>query len=336
MKVSLAGAVRASLENPKSFPQIYDEFIELALLAEESGFHRVWLSEHHLAEDGWNPGCMLTLAALSRLTTRVRLGSFVLLIPLYHPLKVAEEIAMLDILSNGRFDLAIGARAALPECAAFGIEHKEAFGRSYEALHVIQRFLTEESVTHHGKHFHFDNVNMTTKPVQKPHPPIFTTPLYGPQSAEKSAERGYNIASALHSPYYKDYGAMLAKHGRRREDVQIATGPVFVHVSDSREQAFDEAERAMHWAINFYVRRGLPRPLAPIGEFRRPENAFAFGVPIIAGSPTDVLEGLSKFRNDNIDDLSLQFGHPGMDQKYALRSMRLFAKEVLPEVSRWS
>ena len=214
MKVSLAGAIRASLDNPKTFPQIYDEFIELALLAEESGFHRVWLSEHHLAEDGWNPGCMLSLAALARLTTRVRLGSFVLLLPLYHPLKVAEEVAMLDILSKGRFDLAIGARAAEPECAAFGIVPKEAFGRSYEALHVIQRFLTEESVTHHGKHFHFDDVAMTTKPVQKPHPPIFTTPLYGPQSAEKSAERGYSIASALHSPYYKDYGAMLARHGR--------------------------------------------------------------------------------------------------------------------------
>jgi alkanesulfonate monooxygenase SsuD/methylene tetrahydromethanopterin reductase-like flavin-dependent oxidoreductase (luciferase family) len=336
MKVSLAGAIRFGLERPKPFPQIYDEFFELALLAEEVGFHRVWLSEHHLAEDGWNPGCMLALAALARLTKRVRLGSFVLLIPLYNPLKVAEEIAMLDVMSNGRFDLAIGARAAAPECAAFGIDPKEAFGRSYESLHVIQRMLTEESVTHHGKYYHFDDVTMTTKPVQKPHPPIYTTPLYGPQSAEKSAERGYSIASALHSPYYKEYGAMLAKHGRDRKDVQIATGPIFIQVSDSREKAFDEAERAMHSAINFYVRRGLPRPLAPLGEFRKPEHAFAFGVPIIAGSPPEVLEQLSKFRNDSIDDLSLQFGHPGMDQAFALRSMRLFAQEVLPEVSRWS
>ena len=335
MKVSLAGAIRFHPERPRPLTEIYDEFIELAVLAESLGFHRVWLSEHHLAEDGWNPAPMLVLAALAQRTRRIRLGTFVLLLPLHHPLRVAEEIGTLDVLSNGRFDFAVGAGPMDVECAAFGIPRKETFGRCYEALAVIQRFLTEPRVTHHGKHFHFDDVAMTTKPVQRPHPPIFTTPLMGPQSWEKSAERGYNVASALHTPAWRDYAGLLAKHGRDRKDVTIATGPVFVHVSDSREKAFDEAERAMHWAIDFYVQRGLPFPLAPIGEFRKPENAIAYGVPIVAGSPQEVLEDLSVYKNEPFDDLSLQFGHPGMDQRCAVRSMRLFAEHVLPEILRW-
>ena len=335
MKVSLAGAIRFNMRHPRPLPQIYSEFIELGLLCEQLGLHRIWLSEHHLAEDCWNPAPIPVLAALSRLTTRIRLGTFVMLLPLHHPLKVAEEVATLDILSNGRFDLAVGAGPSPIECAAFGVTPSETFARCYEALAVLARLWTEPSVTHHGKYYQFDNVTMTTKPVQKPHPPIFTTPLRGPQSWEKSAERGYSVASALHSPAYTEYGAMLAKHGHDRKDVSIATGPVFVHVSDSRQKAWDEAEESMHWALEFYVRRGLPRPLAPMGEFRKPEHAMAYGVPIFAGSPDEVLKGLSQYRNAPFDDLSVQFGHPGLDPALVERSMRLFAKEVMPELSHW-
>jgi len=335
MLVSLAGAIRFHPDQPQPLTKIYDEFCELSVLAEQLGFHRIWLSEHHLAEDGWNSSPMMVLAAIAARTRRIRLGTFVLLLPLHHPLKVAEDIGTLDILCNGRFDFAVGAGPMEIECKAFGVNRTEAYGRCYEALAVIQRFLTEDSVTHHGKHFHFDNVAMTTKSVQKPHPPIFTTPLMGPQSWEKSAQRGYNVASALHSPTWTEYGTMLAKHGHKRSDVTIASGPVFVHVSDSRDQAWDEAEKAMHWAIEFYRRRGLHMPLAPIGEFRKPENAIAYGVPIIAGSPPEVLDGLSRYRNEPFDDLSIQFNHPGMDHALAVRSLKLFAQHVLPEINRW-
>jgi alkanesulfonate monooxygenase SsuD/methylene tetrahydromethanopterin reductase-like flavin-dependent oxidoreductase (luciferase family) len=335
MKVSLAGAIRNNPGNVRPLQQIYDEFCELAERAEELGFHRIWLSEHHLAEDGWNCAPMLVLAALARRTRRIRLGTYVMLLPLHHPLKVAEEVATLDILSGGRFDLAVGAGPMEVECRAFGINRSETFGRCYEALAVIQRLLTEDVVTHHGKYFHFDEVAMTTKPVQKPHPPIFTTPLMGPQSLEKSAQRGYNVASALHYPDWKHYEALLAKYGHDRSKLTIASGPLFVQVADSREQAFDQAEEAMHWAIEFYRRRGTPFPLAPIGEFRKPENAFAYGCPIIAGSPTEVLEGLSRYRDEPLDELGLQLNHPGMDHKLAMRSLERFAAEVLPVVSCW-
>ncbi len=335
MKVSLAGAIRNHPKHRLPLTQIYQEFLDLSVRAEELGFHRVWLSEHHLAEDEWNCAPMLVLAALARQTRRIRLGTYVMLLALHHPLKVAEEIATLDILSDGRFDLAVGAGPMEVECQAFGIARSEAFARCYESLAVIQRFLTEESVTHHGKYYQFDNVAMTTKPVQKPHPPIFTTPMAGPQSWDRSAQRGYNVASALHAHDWKRYPELLAKYGFDRRNVTIASGPLFVHVADSREQAFDEAEEAMHWAIEFYIRRGMPFPLAPMGEFRKPQNAIAYGCPILAGTPKDVLEGLSRYRNEPLDEIALQFNHPGMDQALAMRSLERFAREVLPVVQSW-
>ena len=335
VKVSIAGAIRNHPKHPLPLTQIYQEFLELACQAEQLGLHRVWLSEHHLAEDEWNCAPMLVLAALARQTCRIRLGTYVMLLSLHHPLKVAEEMATLDILTEGRFDLAVGAGPMPVECQAFGINRAESFARCYESLAVIQRFLTEPSVTHHGKYYHFDDVAMTTKPVQKPHPPIFTTPMAGPQSWERSAERGYNVASALHAHDWKHYPELLANHGHDRRKVTIASGPLFVHVADSREQAFDEAEEAMHWAIEFYVRRGMPFPLVPIGEFRKPENAIAYGCPILAGTPAEVLEGLSRYRQEPLDEIALQFNHPGMEHRFAMRSLERFAREVLPEVSRW-
>jgi alkanesulfonate monooxygenase SsuD/methylene tetrahydromethanopterin reductase-like flavin-dependent oxidoreductase (luciferase family) len=335
MQVSLAGAIRNHPAHPRPLTEIYDDFLHYASLAEELGFNRVWLSEHHMAEDDWNPAPMTVLAAIAARTRTIRLGTFVLLLPLHHPLKVAEEIATLDILSHGRFDFAVGAGPMDVECTAFGINRAEAYARTYESLAVIEKLLTETTVTHHGKYYHLDNVSMTTRPVQKPTPPIYTTPLFGPQSWDKSAQRGYNVASALHTPMWLEYPKLLAKYGRKREDVRIVSGPLFVHVAPSRDQAWDEAEASMHWAVEFYRRRGLPIPLAPIGEFRKPEGALAYGTPIAAGPPEEVIKVLSTFRDAPLEDLSIQFNHPGLPRAIVERSMRTFAREVLPEITRW-
>jgi len=335
MQVSLAGAIRNLPSRPRPLTELYSEFLSISTLAEELGFRSVWLSEHHLAEDNWNNCPMTVLAAIAARTTRIRLGTYVLLLALHHPLRVAEELATLDVLSNGRFDLAVGAGPMHVECKAFGIDPKEAYGRTYESLALIQRLFTEKSVTHHGKYYHFDDVSVTTHPVQKPMPPVYTTPMMGTQSWEKSAERGYNVASALHSPHWLGYPEMLAKHGRKRSDVRIVSGPIFVHIADSRQQAWDEAEEAMHWAIEFYVKRGLPFPLAPLGEFRKPEKAIAYGLPIAAGTSKEVLEILSQWKDLPMDEMSFQFNHPGLSLPVVERSMRSFARDVMPAILGW-
>ena len=157
----------------------------------------------------------------------------------------------------------------------------------------------------------------------------------GPQSIARAAQRGYHLASALHSPLWKTYPGLLQQNGRRREDHQIVSGPVCIHVADTREQAWDEAEAGLHWGVEFYRRRGVDMPLPPVGELRRTLNAGIYGVPFAVGTPDDVLRGLSVYRDEPLDQLALQFHAPGMNVEHVKRSMRSFAREIMPEIRSW-
>src|SRR5689334_14928043 len=171
MDVGLGPTIRYHKDRPRPLAEVYDEFLDEFILGEELGYSHIWLPEHHFAYDAHNPSALPILAALARQTTRIRLGTYILLLAFHHPILVAEDAAVLDILSHGRLDLAIGAGPMVQESEVFGIAAKETFGRTYEALEVIQKCWTEERFSHHGRYFDFDDVEVTTKPVQQPHPP---------------------------------------------------------------------------------------------------------------------------------------------------------------------
>lgn len=334
MKIGLAIGIRNAPGKPQSLHQDYKDFIAEGILAEQLGFSHVWVSEHHFAEDDWNSAPLPLLAALASHTERIRLGTYVLLLALHNPLDVAEQAVAVDIMSNGRLDLAIGAGPMPMECSVFGVEKSETFARTYEALEFMQRLFTEGKFSFKGKYYEFPGVELRPKPVQPFGPPIWMAAM-GPQSVIKTAERGYHLASALHSPTWRDYPGLLEKNGRRREDHQIVSGPVCVHIADSREQAWDECEEALHWGVEFYRRRGVNMPLPPVGELRRTPNAGIYGVPFAVGTADDVLQALSIYRNEPMDQLGLQFRAPGVSTAIAQRSMRSFARHVMPEIATW-
>lgn len=334
MEIGLAVGIRNLPGREQPLTPLYRQFLDEARLADELGFSHVWVSEHHFAEDDWNCSPLPLLAAAAACTERIRLGTYVLLLALHDPLRIAEDAATVDILSGGRLDLAIGAGPMQQECDVFGVAKNETFARTYEALEFIQRCFVEDEVTHEGKYYTYRNVRMRPKPVQRPYPPIWMAAM-GPQSIARTAQRGYHLASALHSPLWKTYPGELAKHGRRREDHRIVSGPLCVHVADSREQAWDEAEEALHWGVEFYRRRGVQMPLPPVGELRRTPNAGIYGVPFAVGTPDDVLQVLSIYRDDPLDQMSLQFHAPGMNPEHVSRSMRSFARHVMPEIRCW-
>lgn len=333
MDVGIAAGIRNLPGRERPLPLLYQECIEEAVLADELGFSHFWMSEHHFAEDDWNSRPLSILAAMSARTRRIRLGTYVLLLALHDPLAVAEEAAAVDILSDGRLDLGIGAGPMPQECEVFGVAKAETFARTYEALGLLQRLYTEEEVTHEGKYYRYHKVRLRPKPVQRPHPPIWMAAM-GPQSIERAAQRGYHLASALHSPLWKTYPDLLAKHGRARRDHRIVSGPVCVHVAPTREQAWDEAEAPLHWGVEFYRRRGVNMPLPPVGELRRTKNAGIYGVPFAVGTVEEVIAALSAYRQEPLDQLALQFHAPGMDVEHVKRSMRVFAREIMPEIRR--
>jgi alkanesulfonate monooxygenase SsuD/methylene tetrahydromethanopterin reductase-like flavin-dependent oxidoreductase (luciferase family) len=334
MHVGLAMTARQLPSAPRSLVDIYREQIEQAVLGEELGFYSWRLAEHHFAEDSHNPSQFPLLAAVATHTEKIRLGPYVLLLALHNPIRVAEDAASVDILSNGRLDLVIGAGPMPNECAVFGIDRSEAFGRTYEALEVIQECFDEEEFSHDGRYFHFEGVRMTTKPVQKPGPPIYMAAM-GPQSLKRAGSRGYNLGSVLHTPLVGVYEGAQAEAGRSRSDYKLMSGPIAVHLAPSREQAWDECEAGLHWWIEFYRRRGMDMPHPPIGELRKTPGAGIFGMPFAVGTPEEVLEAISVHKNADIDELVIQFNHPGMSGKQINDSMKLFADELLPEIAGW-
>jgi alkanesulfonate monooxygenase SsuD/methylene tetrahydromethanopterin reductase-like flavin-dependent oxidoreductase (luciferase family) len=335
MDVGLAITAR---QNPnlaaRPLTDVYQQVIDEAVLGEELGYTSWLLAEHHFAEDQHNPSQFPLLAAAATRTSSIRLGTYILLLALHDPIRVAEDAATVDILSNGRLILGIGPGPMVPECDVFGVNGKERFGRTYEALQVIQKCFVEDEFSHDGKYFHYDNVRMTTKPVQEGGVPIYIAAM-GPQSLKLSGKRGYNLCSALHTPLVGMYVEAQEQAGRTRADYNMISGPVAVHVAETREQAWDECEAALHWWVSFYKARGFDMPLPPVGEMRDTPGAGIFGQPFAVGTPDDVLEGISKHKNEDIDEMVIQFNHPGMPPEYVRSSMELFARELMPEVNTW-
>jgi alkanesulfonate monooxygenase SsuD/methylene tetrahydromethanopterin reductase-like flavin-dependent oxidoreductase (luciferase family) len=130
MEIGLAMTARVLPEGPRPLPDVYRQLLDEAVLGEELGFSSWLLAEHHFAEDRHNPSQFPLLAAAAMQTERIRLGTYVLLLALHNPIRVAEDAATVDILSGGRLILAVGAGPMENECAVFGIPPKERFGRT--------------------------------------------------------------------------------------------------------------------------------------------------------------------------------------------------------------
>src|SRR5262247_816673 len=150
----------------------FEDTIQECERAEAAGFDSVWLGEHH-NNPLLYPRPLLGLAAIASRTRRLRLGTGVLLLPLYRPLDVAEEGAIVDVISNGRLILGVGAGYAPEEFEAFDVSMKERASRMDEAVPLIQRLWTEERVTHEGRHYRMTNATVAPRPVQRPRPPIW-------------------------------------------------------------------------------------------------------------------------------------------------------------------
>jgi alkanesulfonate monooxygenase SsuD/methylene tetrahydromethanopterin reductase-like flavin-dependent oxidoreductase (luciferase family) len=151
----------------------YEERLKLIEAYDEAGFHAYHLAEHHATPLGMAPSPSVFLAAVAQRTTRLRFGALVHTLSLYHPLRLAEEICMLDQMSGGRLELGIGRGISPHELAYYGVAPEMAQALYREASAVILKALSAKTLTFHGEHFRFDEVPIEMMPVQKPHPPLW-------------------------------------------------------------------------------------------------------------------------------------------------------------------
>jgi probable F420-dependent oxidoreductase len=157
----------------ENLPRLYDEVFEQAELAERLGFDAFFVPEHHQMPDGYMPAPLTFLAALAVRTKRAELGTGIMQLPLFHPLQIAEQGAVIDNLSRGRFILGAGLGLIQKEFDAFQIPLTEAASRFTESVEILKHAWAGETFSHHGRHYQFTDVTITPRPVRHPRPPIW-------------------------------------------------------------------------------------------------------------------------------------------------------------------
>jgi probable F420-dependent oxidoreductase len=298
--------------------------------AEAAGFDSVWLGEHH-NNPVLYPAPLIGLAAIASRTRSIRLGTGVLLLPLYHPMMVAEEGAMVDVISGGRLILGIGAGYAPEEFAAFGYSLKERGSRLDESAALLHRLWTEENVTHRGKHYQVDDATVAPRPIQRPRPPIWFGAWAEPaiRRAARLGDAWFVGPSASLSelaPCAQGYQQACREIGNGAGEVTLFR---YVFVANTTRDAINIAGEPFIQAFErMYFRWPHPVVKRPSGNFtieRLAEDRIIFG------DPATCAREIIRFRDAlNAAHLVCRFSVPGIPRDACERSLDLFTQEVLP------
>ena len=242
----------------RPYEDVYAETIEQVVFAESLGYDDAWFTEHHFAEDGYSPSPVIIAAAAATKTKRIRLGTNVLLAPLYHPVRLAEDGATVDIISRGRFQLGAGLGYRPEEFAGYGIPYKERGGRTNEALEIIRRLWEGETVTFRGKYFQIENARLTPRPVQQPRPPIFVGGMKK-AAAKRVARYGDGfLGSGDLRPMYEAYTTELRALGKDPAAARLIGSHLWMIVSNDPDKTWNELAPYVLYEIQDYA-KGLER-----------------------------------------------------------------------------
>lgn len=332
----------------KPFAQFYAEQLRQTQVAEQLGYDTIWLTEHHFAEDGYSPSLLPIASAIATMTSRVRIGTYLLLLPLHNALRVAEDAATVDLISNGRFDLGVGQGYAVGEFEAYGIERKHRGSLIEEGVEVIRGLWSQDGFSYQGKHYNFKNITMVPKPAQSPAP--IWIGAGAPKAVERAARLGCHYLGMSSPNSQQIYDAALRANGRDPKDFNAAQLR-FAYVAPTHDQAWEDAGAHLHYMLSWYGRwlseaNDFPGAAQmantpSIAELRALSQknftgdtdspyASSLNAPIV-GTPEQVAREINTMtRSMRTTHLVLGMHLPGLDPAKSQRSMELFAKEVRP------
>jgi alkanesulfonate monooxygenase SsuD/methylene tetrahydromethanopterin reductase-like flavin-dependent oxidoreductase (luciferase family) len=315
----------------------YENRLRLIEAYDRAGIHGYHVAEHHSTPLGMAPSPSVFLAAVAQRTKRLRFGPLIYPLPLHHPLRVTEEICMLDHLSRGRLEVGIGRGAVPYEIEYYGADPKEAQARYMEAYAVIVKALTSKVLNHEGKYFKFTDVPMEIAPLQQPHPPFW----YGAVNDDGAVWAARNrinivcnapldVARSVIGRYRKEWAAA----GNAMADIPLMGMNRYVMVADTDREATEIAERAYQvWKQCFYYlwnkRGGMPThitALYPPTFAEAQQKTYA-----IAGSPATVRRVLGEqIAEAGNNYMIVRFAYGDLSLAESLRSLALFEREVMP------
>lgn len=327
----------------ESLEALYEGRLELLSAADAGPYYGYHLAEHHATPLGMAPSPNLFLAAASQRTRRLRLGTLVYLLPLYAPLRLVEEICMLDQLTGGRLDVGIGSGISPFEIGHHGVDFTQSRDIYDEVLEVILKGLTHPRLDHRGEHFRYRDVPMVLQPKQQPHPPLW----YGARSeasVQFAVERGINIIfagpNAMVAPLVKLQAALRQEQKKQHrplpdDDDRTSAEPFVgafrqVLVADTDRQA----ERLARESYSVFYRNIMQLWMENnvISTLIAPDYDAAVHFDVLyAGSPDTVTAQLQEyFTTTGGNYLALEVAWGSLNHEQSLRSLELLTREVLP------
>src|SRR4051794_32010764 len=268
-------------ESGRDVGDTYEERLEMLEYADRAGFYCYHLAEHHNTELSTVPSPNLFLSAAAQRTHRIRLGPLSYVLPAYNPLRLLEEICMLDQLSKGRLELGVSRGSSPHEGLIFGVNRDDSRGLYEESLDIIIQGLTTGELNYQGKHFQYDGVRTRLYPRQRPYPPLWY-PTSNPESIPYAAAHGFHtIVSPGISPTYVDMLQQYRdEYEARRHDPNRLNGHVSqphygisaqIHIAETdalaRQQAKPSYEHFWHNFTERYARVGEMARFAGRGDF---------------------------------------------------------------------
>jgi alkanesulfonate monooxygenase SsuD/methylene tetrahydromethanopterin reductase-like flavin-dependent oxidoreductase (luciferase family) len=321
---------RQPLPHQQAYGEYYAECLDEVAEADRLGFDTIWMSEHHLTSDGFLPSPLVMAAAIAARTSRIRIGTSILVLPLHHPLRVAEDAAVADLLSGGRMILGVGQGYAEGEFAAFGIERQHRAALLEEGVDILRQALGRGRVTMHGRHWSFEDVTVTPSPLRNV--PIFVGGVSEP-ALRRAARIGDAVIIYCATPRELRVrrallDAVLAQqHESRAAAVPARPGPPLIctsilHVADDPDEAWTEAARGIA-----YLERN-------IAAYSNTKTLLQDRAQYLVGTPEEVASRLAALHRE------LRFNHfafwarlPGMSHSRAMQSLNLVKSRVLPALT---
>ena len=342
-------------ENPMGTTahQIITEQMELMVAAEDMGFDSVWPAEHHFSEYGIMGSPQVSLAAIAARTKRIRLGTGVVVLPFHNPVRVAEDFAFLDHISEGRVDFGVGRGYQPTEYKGFGLEMEQSDSRVMfdEAIRLVRQCWTEERVTFKGKYYNVEDLMVRPQPYQQPHPPIYMACL-SPGTFELAGRYGFNVLMSAAfglTPERAKQG--IANYRKAREEAghdpaegQIAC-LVMVYPGETMEQARSDFRDPVIWYYRTIAKYVAPptgevktyevysksRDFAQVVEF----DDLVDGPVMVCGDTdhcTEKLIGMA--REYGFNELLCWTRIGGLDNRKVLSAMAMLASDILPAVRK--
>jgi alkanesulfonate monooxygenase SsuD/methylene tetrahydromethanopterin reductase-like flavin-dependent oxidoreductase (luciferase family) len=292
-----------------------------------AGYDSIWITEHHFVDDGYLAAAMPMMAAMAARTRRCKIGSYVILAPFYNPLRLAEDAALIDVISNGRLRLGIGLGYRLQEFEIFQLSLAERLGRTLETIQILKRAWTGERFSFSGKYFNFKDAIVRPKPISRPYPEL----LWGgmaPAAIRRGARLDMGFACNLGAEQVKTYHEALRELGKDPADYAVVNMRL-VYVCDDEEQGWRDLEPHLMYQMRLYGEWLKEGKVEAGGYYRADAAALRKGA--IIGPPPYVIERLRQIiEATHMTELALAMQLPGLDPRKGMRSLERFTNEVLP------